>query len=68
MRADIIKAIDESRQCREVISNVRLAVDPYLRSKYSTTTTRLQELMMEWGKRFPGEPAFKVVMVSKVRA
>ena len=66
MRADITKAMDEVIQCKEIISNIKLAVNPYLRSVYSEVTTRLQDLITNWERWFPGEPAIKVVMADEV--
>ena len=66
MRADITKAMDEVIQCREIISNTKLTVNPHLRSVYSEVTTRLQDMITNWGKWFPGEPAIKVVMTERV--
>ena len=66
MRADITKAMDEVIQCREILSNIKMAVNPYLRNVYSEVTTRLQDLITNWERWFPGEPAIKVVMVDGV--
>ena len=66
MRADITKVMDEVIQCREIISNIKLAVNPYLRSVYSEVTTRLQDLITNWERWFPGEAAIKVVMTEGV--
>ena len=66
LQADIARAMAELIQCKEVISNVKLGVNPYLRKAYWVVATRVQELYANWYKWFPGEPAVKVVMVDGV--
>ena len=64
LQADM--AMVELIQCKEVISNVKLGVNPYLHDAYCEAGTRVQDLITNWGKWFPGEPAIKVVMTERV--
>ncbi len=64
LQADM--AMVELIQCKEVISNVKLGVNPYLHDAYCEVGTRVQELYANWYKWFPGEPAIKVVMTERV--
>jgi hypothetical protein len=67
LQADIARAMAELIQCKEVISNVKLGVNPYLHDAYCEVGTRVQELYANWYKWFPGEPAIKVIkMVDEV--
>ena len=67
LQADIARAMVELIQCKEVISNVKLGVNPYLHDAYCEVGTRVQELYANWYKWFPGESAIRVVkMVDEV--
>ena len=66
LQADIARAMVELIQCKEVISNVKLGVNTYLHDAYCEVGTRLQDLITNWERWFPGEPAIKVVMEAGV--
>ena len=57
LRSDIQKAREEAWQCRQVIMTHGLGVNPYLHDAYCLAATRLQSLLEDWEKWFPGEPA-----------
>ena len=54
LQADIARAMAELIQCKEVISNTKLGVNPYLHDAYCEVGTRLQDMITNWYKWFPG--------------
>jgi hypothetical protein len=61
LQSDIQKALEEQGQCKQVIMTPGLGLNPYLHDAYCLATTKLQSLLRDWNKWFPGEPAIKVV-------
>ena len=59
LRSDIQKAQEEAWQCRQVIMTHGLGMNPYLHDTYCSATTKLQSLLKDWDKWFPGEPAIR---------
>ena len=61
LQADIQKAWEEAGQCKQVIMTSGLSLNPYLHDAYVEATNRLETLIAYWSKRFPGEPAIRIV-------
>ena len=66
LQVDIQKAWEEAWQCKQVIMTRGLSLNPYLHDAYCNAANRLEALVAEWNRRFPNEPAIKVVMVDGV--
>lgn len=62
LMADITKALEEMRQCAQVIQCTAFSVNRYLREAYTESATRYQSFMDEWEKRFPGEMPMRVAV------
>jgi hypothetical protein len=66
LQADIQKAWEEAGQCKQVIMTSGLSLNPYLHDAYVKAADRLETLIAYWSKRFPGEPAIRIVMAERV--
>lgn len=62
LQADISKALQEMRECAQVIRQAQFSMNPYLHDAYVEASTRYQSLTDEWEKRFPGEMPMRVAI------
>jgi len=68
LQSDIQKAWGEKRQCMQVIETPGLSLNQYLHDAYSGVANRLESLLAEWNKRFPGEVPIDVISMVGVMA
>ena len=62
LQADISKALEEKRQCAQIIQCAEFGMNRYLHDAYSEAATTYQNLMNEWEQRFPGEMSMRVAV------
>ncbi|MHB1708695.1 MAG: hypothetical protein ACYCT2_04385 [Thermoplasmataceae archaeon] len=62
LQADIIKAMQEMRQCAMIIRTAEFGVNQYLHDAYVRASNMYQSLTGEWEKYFPGESPVKVAV------
>ncbi len=62
LQADIVKAMQEMRQCAEIIRVAEFGVNQYLHDAYVKAADMYQDLTKEWEKYFPGESPVKVAV------
>lgn len=53
LQADVSKALEEKRQCAQIIQCAEFGLNAFLHDAYTEAATRYQNLMGEWEKRFP---------------
>ena len=62
LQADICQALNEMRQCAQVIQCTEFSVNRHLHDAYTQSATKYQSLMDEWDKHFPGEMPMRVAV------